>query len=234
MQFGQKEEGLIIEIPLGILYIHTLRKLPMTSPIKKKKAPIISINPSFPQERLIKKAVEVLENGGIIAYPTDTFYGIGCDLYNKKAIRLIYQIKKRPLSKPFSFICSSIKEVSKYAVLTDFAYRIIKRYLPGPYTFILKGTRLVPKLMLTKRKTVGIRIPDSKICLSIVKLLGRPIISTTLEVSDPLDIKETYGHWLDLIIDGGIIYPEPSTVISLVDDRIEIIREGKGDISEFI
>jgi tRNA threonylcarbamoyl adenosine modification protein (Sua5/YciO/YrdC/YwlC family) len=192
------------------------------------------INPDYPQERLLKKVADILEKGGIIAYPTDTFYGIGCDLYNKTAIRLIYQIKKRPLSKPFSFICDSLKELSNYAVVTNYAYKVMKRYLPGPYTFILRGTRLVPKLMLTKRKTVGIRVPDNKICLGIVKMLGRPIVSTSAGYNDPYEIREAYGQYLDAIVDGGIIYPEPSSVISLVDDVPEVIRVGKGDVSEFI
>ena len=206
----------------------------MASPTRNKKAPIIVINPDYPQERLLKKVAEVLEKGGIIAYPTDTFYGIGCDLYNKTAIRLIYQIKKRPLSKPFSFICDSLKELSNYAIVTNYAYKVMRRYLPGPYTFILRGTRLVPKLMLTKRKTVGIRVPDNKICLGIVRMLGRPIISTSAGYNDPYEIREAYGQYLDAIVDGGIIYPEPSSVISLVDDVPEVIRVGKGDVSEFL
>ncbi len=215
-------------------YIHTLRKLPMASPNKKKKAPIIVVNPDNPQERLLKRVADVLDKGGIIAYPTDTFYGIGCDIYNKTGIRLIYQIKKRPLSKPFSFICDSLKDISRYAVVSNYAYKIMRRYLPGPYTFILKGTRLVPKLMLTKRKAVGIRIPDNKICLGIVRLLGRPVISTSAGYNDPHDIRDIYGPYLDIIVDGGIIYPEASSVVSLIDDLPEVIRVGKGDVSEFI
>lgn len=206
----------------------------MTSPDKKKKAPIISINPDNPQERLLKRVAEILDRGGIIAYPTDTFYGIGCDIHNKTGIKLIYQIKNRPLSKPFSFICDSLKGISNYAVVSNYAYKIMRRYLPGPYTFILKGTRLVPKLMLTKRKTVGIRVPDNKICLGIVRLLGRPIISTSAVYNDPADIRDIYGRYLDIIIDGGIIYPEPSSVVSLIGDIPEVIRIGKGDVSEFI
>lgn len=206
----------------------------MVSPNKKKKAPIIIINPENPQERLLKKVADVLDKGGIIAYPTDTFYGIGCDLYNKIGIRLIYQIKKRPLSKPFSFICDGLKDISNYAVVSNYAFKVMKRYLPGPYTFILKGTRLVPKLMLTKRKTVGIRVPDNNICLGIVRILGRPIISTSAKQNDPKDIRDIYGQYLDLIVDGGTIYPEPSSVVSLIDDVPEVIRAGKGDVSEFI
>ena len=147
---------------------------------------ILDINPENPQKRLINKVVQILEQGGLIIYPTDTFYGIGCDLFNKKAIQRIYQLKKRPLTKPFSFVCANLKDISLYARVSNLAYRIMKRSLPGPYTFILEGTRLVPKLMLTKRKTAGIRVPNNRICLSIVEGLGRPIISTSIDFQDQI------------------------------------------------
>ena len=191
---------------------------------------LLSINPDNPQKRLISKVAEVLDQGGVIIYPTDTFYGIGCDLFNKKSIRRVYQLKKRPLSKPFSFICGDLKDISLYAQVSNNAYRIMKRTLPGPYTFVLEGTRLVPKLMLTSRKTVGIRVPNNKICLSIVKQLGRPIISTSINSKDPSIIHDEYVSLVDMVIDGGVISYEPSTVISLVDDNPEVIREGKGGI----
>jgi tRNA threonylcarbamoyl adenosine modification protein (Sua5/YciO/YrdC/YwlC family) len=194
---------------------------------------IISINPQNPQQRLIKRVGEVLEAGGIIAYPTDTFYGIGCDLYNKKGIQLIYKLKNRPLSQPFSIICDDLKEISQYAKLSNYAYKTMKRLLPGPYTFILEGTKLVPKIMLTKRKTVGIRVPDNNICLDIVRTLGRPIISTSARLDDPQSIQEAYSPYLDIVIDGGVLYPSPSSVISLIGDVPEVIREGKGDVSSF-
>ncbi|MBW2114841.1 MAG: threonylcarbamoyl-AMP synthase [Deltaproteobacteria bacterium] len=195
---------------------------------------VLSINPNNPQQRLINRVGEVLDNGGLIAYPTDTFYGIGCDLYNKKGIQLIYRLKTRPLKKPFSFVCDSLKEISRYALVSNYAYKTMKRLLPGPYTFVLEGTRLVPKIMLTKRKTVGIRVPDNKICLSIVRTLGRPVISTSAGYDDPQSIVEAYGSYLDVVIDGGILYPNPSSVVSLIDDIPEVIREGKGDISSFL
>jgi tRNA threonylcarbamoyl adenosine modification protein (Sua5/YciO/YrdC/YwlC family) len=191
---------------------------------------LLAINPDNPQKRLINKVVEVLDQGGLIIYPTDTFYGIGCDLFNKRAITRVYQLKKRPLTKPFSFVCSDLKDISLYAKVNNDAYRIMKRSLPGPYTFILEGTRLVPKLMLASRKTVGIRVPNNKICLDIVTGLGRPIISTSVAFAEPADIHDTYGSLVDMVIDGGVISYEPSTVISLVDDNPEVIREGKGEI----
>ncbi len=199
----------------------------------KKKPPILAINPENPQQRLIRKVCEVLDQGGIIAYPTDTFYGIGCDLYNKKAIQMIYRLKNRPLKKPFSFVCDSLKEISRYAKVSNYAYKTMKRLLPGPYTFVLEGTRLVPKIMLTKRKTVGIRVPDNDICLAIVKTLGRPIISTSAGYHAPEAIREAYNGQLDLIVDGGPLYPSPSSVVSLIDDEPVVIREGKGDVSCF-
>lgn len=195
---------------------------------------ILSINPLNPQQRLINRTCEVLEAGGIITYPTDTFYGIGCDLLNKKGIILIHKLKNRPLKKPFSIICDSLKEISRYAQVNNYAYKTMKRLLPGPYTFVLEGTRLVPKIMLTKRKTVGIRVPDNEISLAIVRTLGRPIISTSAGLDDPYAIRDAYGPHLDVIVDGGPLYPSPSSVIALTGDVPEIIREGKGDISSFL
>ena len=194
---------------------------------------MLSINADNPQQRLINRVCAVLEEGGLIVYPTDTFYGIGCNLFNKRGIQLIYRLKNRPLKKPFSFLCDSLKEISRYALVSNYAYKTMKRLLPGPYTFILEGTRLVPKIMLTKRKTVGIRVPDNKICLDIIRTFGRPIISTSAVFDAPQSIKEAYGSFLDVIIDGGVLYQSPSSVVSLIDDIPEVIREGKGDVSSF-
>jgi tRNA threonylcarbamoyl adenosine modification protein (Sua5/YciO/YrdC/YwlC family) len=195
---------------------------------------ILTINPQNPQQRLINRVCEILDKKGIISYPTDSFYGIGCDLYNVKGIELIHRIKNRPLKKPFSIICDSLKEISQYAQVTNYAYKTMKRCLPGPYTFILEATKLVPKIMLTKRKTVGIRVPDNKIALAIVRTLGRPIISTSAGLDDPHAIQDTYSSYLEVVIDGGVLYPSPSSVISLIDDVPEIIRKGKGDVSSFV
>lgn len=195
---------------------------------------MLSINPDNPQQRLIRRVSEILEDGGLIVYPTDTFYGIGCDLFNKKAIEQIYRLKNRPLSKPFSFVCDSLKEISRYALVSNYAYKNMKRLLPGPYTFVLEGTRLVPRIMLTKRKTVGIRVPDNQTCLDIVSTFGAPIISTSAGYDDPYAIKEAYGSQVDVIIDGGVLSQNPSSVVSLINDQPEIIRQGKGDISSFL
>jgi tRNA threonylcarbamoyl adenosine modification protein (Sua5/YciO/YrdC/YwlC family) len=201
---------------------------------------IFRINPVNPQKRLIDKAVSILKEGGVIAYPTDTIYGFGCDMYNKKAIQRIYQIKQRDPQKPFSFICSDLKNISLYAQVTNQAYKIMKRCLPGPYTFILLGTKLVPKIMTTKRKTVGLRVPDNNICLALVRTLGNPIISTSVGLSgrevlsDPSLIEETFGAQIDLTIDGGILPNQPSTIISLIDEEIKVIREGLGEFRQFL
>jgi len=201
---------------------------------------VLSINSQNPQMRLVRKAVDVLKDGGVIIYPTDTVYGLGCDLSNKRGIERIYDIKKRSKKQPLSFVCSDLKHISQYARVTDYAYKTMKRLLPGPYTFILDASRLVPKIILPKRPTTGIRVPDNEICLSLIRELGQPIISTSVQTADgedlgnPAIIDEYFGHIVDLIIDGGVISPQPSSVISLVDDQIDILRIGKGDVSAFM
>jgi len=199
---------------------------------------IIEIDPERPVPRKIKQLVDALQNGEVVIYPTDTCYGMGADIFNKKAIEKVYQIKGISKNQPFSFICSDLSHISQYARVSDLAYRILKRYLPGPYTFILEGSRQVPKMMLTKRKTVGIRIPDHPVCLEMVKQLGNPVITTTVSAgdkvfSDPREMAKKFGKQVAIIVDSGIIPPEPSSVISLVDDEIQVLRHGKGDCSDF-
>ena len=198
---------------------------------------LLEINPHNPQQRKIDQVVEILSRGGVIAYPTDTLYGIGCDIMNKKAIARVYQIKRWPKDKPFSFICSDLKNISQYAKVSNYAYKTMRRLLPGPYTFILEGSNLVPKMMLTKRKTAGIRVPNNPICISLIQSLGNPIISTTAGTADgdvlnePWLIQEHFGKQLDVVIDGGPTPGHPSSVISLIGDEPEILREGLGDVS---
>jgi tRNA threonylcarbamoyl adenosine modification protein (Sua5/YciO/YrdC/YwlC family) len=200
---------------------------------------LLVINSDNPQMRLIRKVVEILRNGGIIVYPTDTVYGIGCDLFNKRGIEKIYEIKRRSTKQPFSFICADLKDISSYAQVSDYAYRTMRRLLPGAYTFVLEASRLVPKILLTKRKTVGIRVPDNNICLALVKELGHPIISTSATteedeiLSDPAEIENKYRHAVDIVIDGGILASQKSSVVSLVDDIPDVIRAGKGDVGIF-
>jgi tRNA threonylcarbamoyl adenosine modification protein (Sua5/YciO/YrdC/YwlC family) len=200
---------------------------------------LIEINPKNPQGRQIRRSVEILRSGGAIAYPTDTYYGIGCDILNKKAIQKIYQLKRRNKSKPFSFICSGLKNISHYANVSNYAFKTMKRLLPGPYTFILEGSRLVPKIMLTKRKTAGIRVPNHMICLALVKELGNPIITTSATkpdgtiINEPSFIHDFFRSRVDVVIDGGPVPGKPSSVISFIDDMPEVIRRGIGDVSIF-
>lgn len=195
---------------------------------------ILAINPDNPQPRIIKQVVECLRQGGVIIYPTDTTYGLGCDIFNRKGIKKIIQIKQRDNRKPFSFICSDLAEVASYAQVSNFAFKIMKRQLPGPYTFVLDAAKVVPDAVSTKQKTVGVRIPDNAICQEIVKELGHPLVTTSANISgeetlqDPQLIDEHMGRLVDMVIDGGISLGEASSVINLVDDQIEILRQGSG------
>ncbi|HOS99697.1 MAG TPA: L-threonylcarbamoyladenylate synthase [Acidobacteriota bacterium] len=198
---------------------------------------LLKINPHQPQLRHIQSAAEILRGGGVIAYPTDSVYAIGCSILDKKAINQLYRIKDEDRHKPMSFICDSIRMASQYAIISNFAYRIMRRVAPGPYTFILEANNIVPKIMLTKRHTVGIRIPKNEICLALAEQLENPIISTSLHphygenMQDPNEIHDRLKGVIDLVIDGGEIYAEPSTVIDLTGPSPEVVREGAGDIS---
>lgn len=198
---------------------------------------LLEVNPVNPQKRLISKVVDILKKGGVIAYPTDTYYGIGCDIMNKKAIEKIYLLKQRDKNRPFSFICSGLKNISDYAKVSNYAYKTMKRLLPGPYTFVLEGSKLVPKIMLTNRKTAGIRVPNNKICLALVEELGNPVITTSATMPDgtvfdnPSLINEYYNTRISVVIDGGPVVGQPSSVVSLIDDIPEVIRQGIGDVS---
>ena len=200
---------------------------------------LININPKNPQPRLIMKVAEALEEGATIAYPTDTYYGIGCDIMNKKATGKIYRLKQRSQKKPFSFICSDLTNISQYAKVSNYAYKTMKRLLPGPYTFVLEGSKLVPKMMLTAQKTAGIRVPNHPICLALVEKFGRPILSTSATLpsgeilTDAPAIFEALGSQIDIVIDGGPVPGRPSSMVSLIGDSPEVIRAGLGDVSIF-
>ena len=202
---------------------------------------LLEINPHNPQQRLIQQVVEQLRRGAVICYPTDTGYGIGCDFSNQKAVKKISLIKNRPKGKPFSFMCSDLKDISTYAHVSNIAYRLLKRNLPGPYTFVLPGTKLVPKAMATKQKTVGIRVPENPICRMLLETLGNPLINTSLPseedrpaTADPYEIDLLFGKRVNLVIDGGDMYPDPSTLIDLTGDYPIVLREGKGDVTPFL
>ena len=198
------------------------------------------LHPVTPQLRYINKAVEVLRNGGLIIYPTDTVYGIGCDIYNKQALEKVFRIKNDSDSKLFSFVCPNLKDIAKYAKVSDYAYRTMKHLLPGPYTFILPAAKQVPKLLCSKRKTVGIRIPNHPIALKIVEEFGAPIISTSTTsrkgkvLIDPFEIKNVFNSQVDLMLASGNLNGRPSSVINLSEEEPEVIRKGAGDISLFV
>ncbi len=199
----------------------------------------LTVHPDNPQGRHLTRAAETLKKGGVIVYPTDTVYGLGCDITNKRAVEKIIRIKGRDPKKPMSFVCSDLTHISQYARVSNFGYRILKRFLPGPYTFILEASREVPKMLLTKQKTVGIRIPDHLVSNTLVAELGNPIISTSANPSgmDPMgnpdDIEETLGSRVDLILDVGVLHMVPSTVVSLVGDKVDVLRKGAGKADFF-
>jgi tRNA threonylcarbamoyl adenosine modification protein (Sua5/YciO/YrdC/YwlC family) len=198
---------------------------------------LLQINPQNPQPRLIVQVAEILKQGGVIAYPTDTTYGIGSSIFSKRGIDRIYQLKHREKKKPFSFICADLSEVARYAKVSNYAFKILKRFLPGPYTFVLDASSIVPDLLTTKQKTVGIRIPANRICLAIVTELGHPIVTTSANLSgeepigDPFYIEDVLGKQLDIVIDGGVLSPDVSSVISLIGDFPAVLRKGIGDVS---
>ena len=200
----------------------------------------LTIDPDHLRGRHIERAVEVLRQGGVIIYPTDTIYGIGCDITSKSAIERVQRIKGRDSKKPMSFICADLKDISRYARVSNYAHRMLKQCLPGAYTFVLPATRETPRLLTTRQKTVGLRIPDHPVPLALVKALGEPILSTSANFSDqdvitePWELEEKMGHLVDLILDCGSLPVQPSSVISLIDDHAVVLREGKGDISLFV
>lgn len=199
---------------------------------------LIEINPENPEPRKIRRAVDALERGECIAYPTDTCYGFGCDLFNRKAIEHLYKLKGMAKSHQLSFVCRDLGDVARYAVLHDHEYRIMKQHLPGPYCFILDSTREVPKVVQTPRKHVGVRIPKSPIALALVRELGRPIISTTAARpgSPPyIDAREINLDFkgLGLVVDGGVGGETPSTIVDLTDHQCKVVRVGAGDPSPF-
>ena len=198
---------------------------------------ILKVHPITPDQRLIGKAVDRLVAGGVIIYPTDTVYGIGCSIKDKSAIERVYLIKRQRKS-PFSFVCADLKNISEYAHVSNSAFKIIKRLIPGPYTFILPAARMkqLPKLLVSKRKTVGIRVPDNPITLALVCGLGGPILSTSVTtaegdiLNDVEEISSLLGNQVDIIIDGGAKTTEPSTVLDLTGDRPVVLRKGSGNL----
>ncbi len=204
-------------------------------------AQFFQIHPDNPQPRLIRQAVEILRGGGVIVYPTDSSYALGCQVGHKEPLERIRQIRRLDEKHNFTLVGRDLSEVSQYTKIDNAQYRLIKNLTPGPYTFILKATKQVPRrLMNPKRKTIGIRIPDNRIALALAEELGEPILSSTLilpgdehPLADPWEIKEVLEHQVDLIIDGGYCGLEPTTVLVMEDDQVQVARRGKGDVSLF-
>jgi tRNA threonylcarbamoyl adenosine modification protein (Sua5/YciO/YrdC/YwlC family) len=197
---------------------------------------IIEMNPHHPEPRKVRRAVAALEAGAIIAYPTDTAYALGCDPLNKKAIDRLYDVKGMPWDQPLALICPDLADLSKYAVVDNHAYRLLRRVLPGPYTFVLTATREVPKMLHTsERRTVGIRVPDAPIIVEVVRAFGRPVISTTAHrpgeppLIDAHAVEPTFSG-VELVLDGGLCGRVLTTVVDLSHGFVDIVREGAGPI----
>jgi tRNA threonylcarbamoyl adenosine modification protein (Sua5/YciO/YrdC/YwlC family) len=194
----------------------------------------LAINARNPEPRKIARAVESLRQGGVIAYPTDTVYGLGCDITNKHAVERIYRMKRMADAQLLSFVCPDLSNIAHYGVVQDFAYRVMRRLVPGPYTFILQATREVPKVLRMKRKTVGIRVPDHPVALALARELGSPVASTSASLDgeiliDPADIEERFPE-LDLVLDADGVGLTPSTVLDLSGDSVVVVREGAGSL----
>ena len=199
------------------------------------------IHPDNPQKRLINQAVDIINKGGVVVYPTDCAYALGCHLGDKSALEKIKRIRQLDDKHNFTLVCRDLSEISTYAKVDNSAYRLLKAHTPGAYTFILKATSEVPRRLLhPKRRTIGIRIPENEIALALTESLGETIMSTSLimpgdemPLMDPYDIREVLQHHVDLVIDGGYCGMEATSVINLVDEVPEVIRQGAGDVSGF-
>ena len=207
-------------------------------------AEYLSIHPQNPEPRKINRAVEVLQKGGIVIYPTDTIYGIGCDLMNRRAVERLCQVMNiKPLKLNLSFICGNLSDISRYVKRIDTpVFKILKKSLPGPFTFIFESSSQVPKILGVNKKTVGIRIPDNSIPLELVNHLGNPLITSSIKdddqikeyTTDPEEIFEDFKHKVDLVIDGGAGGNVPSTIVDFTSDEHQIVRRGLGNLDEFI
>jgi len=204
-------------------------------------AQYFEVHPDNPQQRLIYQAAKIIQEGGLVIYPTDSSYALGCHMGDKSAMERIQRIRKLDSKHHFTLLCSDLSEIGNYAKVDNSAYRLMKTLTPGPYTFLLKATSDVPRrLMNQKKKTIGVRVPDNAIAHALLAELGEPILSSTLipagddlPLDDAYDIREKYEHEVDLVIDGGFCGIEPTTVISLIEGSPDVLREGKGGIDYF-
>ncbi|MFB9864072.1 L-threonylcarbamoyladenylate synthase [Rufibacter immobilis] len=207
------------------------------------QATFLRIHPDNPQQKNIAQAVEILRKGGLVIYPTDTIYGLGCDLHNARAVERLCQLRGiNPAKAHLSFICHDLTHISDYAKISTQTYKVMKRALPGPFTFVLEASNKVPKIGGKRKETVGIRVPNNKISLCLVEELGNPIISTSIHdedevveyTTDPELIYEKYRNQVDLIIDGGYGNNVASTVVNCENDEFDVLRQGAGDIEEYL
>lgn len=192
----------------------------------------IVIHPTHPEPRKLKMVLECLNDGGVVVYPTDTVYGLGCDIRQKKALEKVYRIKRMPEDHPVAFVCPDLADIAKYALVDDFAYRIMRRLLPGPYTFVLNASKEVPKMVMRPRKTVGIRVPKHEVALALVRELGSPVLSTSAafdgeQLNDPDDLLEKFKQ-ADMVIDAGYCGLEPSTIVDVTGNSAVVVRQGAG------
>jgi tRNA threonylcarbamoyl adenosine modification protein (Sua5/YciO/YrdC/YwlC family) len=200
---------------------------------------LLTVHPQDPQRRHLERAIEILADGGVIIYPTDTVYGIGCSIFSTKAIERVYRIKRQPEGKPFSFICSDLSHISDYAKVSNAAFRMMKHLIPGPYTFVLPASRLkqLPRSLISRRKEVGIRVPDNAVCRELVRGLGHPILNASVEdeegnLANSVDaIARRYDGLVDLVLTSGDSLLMLSTVLDLTGDQPVVLRKGAGDLS---
>jgi tRNA threonylcarbamoyl adenosine modification protein (Sua5/YciO/YrdC/YwlC family) len=193
---------------------------------------LLEVNPTHPEPRKLQRAVQVLRNGGVIAYPTDTVYALGCDITQRKAVERVYRMKRMREDQLLSFVCPDLSDIARYGIVQDYAYRIMRRLFPGPYTVLLAATREVPKMLRVKRKTVGIRIPNHPVALALSRELGQPVASTSAsfegeQILDPREMEERFPE-LELVLDAEGGSGQPSTIIDLSGEQPELVRAGAG------
>jgi len=199
-------------------------------------ATLVEIERTHPNPRLLEEAVRFFEEGGVVAYPTDTIYALGCDFRNRQAVERVYKVRELDRHRPLAFLFPDLADIARYAQVSNTAYRIMRRIFPGPYTVELEATREIPKVVMQKRKRIGIRVPDEPVIRAILTALGRPIMSTSAKTASgeflltASDIERTYGDKIDCIIDSGPVPGLPSTVLSLVGDAVQVIRAGAGSL----
>jgi len=201
---------------------------------------LLEMDPYYPASHHVHEVVTLLKRDGVVILPTDTVYALVCDIHSRKAIKRLTKIKGGEKKKLFSIVLGDLSDIGEYAgYVSSFAYRTMKRLLPGPYTFVVEASSVIPKLMMTKRRSIGIRVPDCPIAQTIADKLGRPLVATTLGVaedeflSDPMELDRAFGQQVDLVVDGGTIYSDPSSVVDLRGSAPRVIREGQGDVSLF-